>query len=47
LIRLFLRHPGVTKVFFNDASIQKETGGGWVRFLMGHDDYLHIEIREH
>lgn len=47
LIRLFLQHPVVTKVFFNDASIQKEIGGGRVRFLMGHDDHLHIEIREH
>lgn len=47
LIRLFLQHPVVTKVFFNDASIQKEIGGGRVRFLIGHDDHLHIEIREH
>ena len=22
-------------------------GGGRVRFLIGHDDHLHIEIREH
>jgi len=37
----------VTKVFFNDASIQKEIGRERVRFLMGHDDPLHIEILGH
>lgn len=47
LIRLFLRHPMVTKVFFNDGEVQKAIAGGRVRSLQGHDDHLHIKIREH
>ena len=47
LIRLFLQHPMVTKVFFNDEEVQKTIAGGRVRSLKGHDDHLHIEIREH
>ncbi|WP_425252318.1 hypothetical protein ACPJXG_21815 [Janthinobacterium sp. NFX145] len=47
LIRLFLPHPMVTKVFFNDGEVQKTIAGGRVRSLQGHDDHLHIEIREH
>ncbi|PHV34724.1 hypothetical protein CSQ94_04875 [Janthinobacterium sp. BJB312] len=47
LIRLFLQHPMVTKVFFNDGEVQKTIAGGRVRSLQGHDDHLHIEIREH
>lgn len=47
LVRLFLQHPMVTKVFFNDGEMQKAIGGGRVQSLRGHDDHLHIEIREH
>ncbi|KAB8041367.1 hypothetical protein [Janthinobacterium aquaticum] len=47
LVRLFLQHPMVTKVFFNDEKLQKQVGGGRVRSLIGHNNHLHIEIRGH
>lgn len=44
LIRLFVGHPMVTKVFFNDDKVQEAIGR--VRSLRGHDDHIHIEIKE-
>ncbi|MBB3121890.1 penicillin-insensitive murein endopeptidase [Pseudoduganella violacea] len=44
LICLFLQHPMVSKVFFNDDKVQQACGR--VRSLKGHDDHIHIEIRE-
>jgi len=43
LVRLFLEHPMVSKVFFNDDKLQQACGGR-VRSLRGHDDHLHAEI---
>lgn len=45
LVRLFLEHPMVSKVFFNDDKLQQACGGR-VRSLRGHDDHLHAEIWE-
>lgn len=45
LVRLFLQHPMVSKVFFNDDRVQKACGGR-VRSMIGHNDHLHIEIWE-
>jgi penicillin-insensitive murein DD-endopeptidase len=46
LIRLFVEHPMVTKIFFNDDRVQHAIGGGRVRSLLKHDDHFHVEIRE-
>jgi murein endopeptidase len=45
LLGLFLGHPMVSKVFFNDDKVQQALGGR-VRSMRGHDDHIHIEIRE-
>jgi hypothetical protein len=42
-LHLFLRHPMVSKIFFNDDKVQIACGGK-VRSLRGHDDHIHIEI---
>jgi murein endopeptidase len=46
LLRLFVQHPMVTKIFFNDDKVQQAIGGGRVRSWNGHDDHIHIEIKE-
>jgi murein endopeptidase len=43
LLGLFLGHPMVSKVFFNDDKVQQALGGR-VRSMRGHDDHIHIEI---
>lgn len=43
LLRLFLQHPMVSKIFFNDGKVQHALGGQ-VRSMIGHDDHIHIEI---
>jgi len=45
LLHLFLEHPMVSKVFFNDDKVQQALGGR-VRSMRGHDDHIHIEIKE-
>jgi murein endopeptidase len=44
LIRLFVLHPMVKVVFFNDDTVQQALGGR-VRSMKGHDDHFHAEIR--
>jgi hypothetical protein len=43
LLRLFLDHPMVSKIFFNDDKLQHALGGR-VRSMIDHDDHIHIEI---
>jgi hypothetical protein len=45
LVRLFLQHPMVRIVYFNDDKVQKACGGR-VKSWPDHNDHLHIEIRE-
>ncbi|MYN07167.1 penicillin-insensitive murein endopeptidase [Pseudoduganella aquatica] len=45
LIRLFVEHPMVKVVYFNDDKVQQALGGR-VRSLIGHDDHFHAKIRE-
>jgi murein endopeptidase len=45
LLGLFLGHPMVSKIFFNDDKVQQALGGR-VRSMRGHDDHIHIEIWE-
>jgi murein endopeptidase len=45
LIRLFVQHPLVKIVYFNDDKVQQAIGGH-VRSLKGHDDHFHVEIWE-
>lgn len=45
LLCLFLDHPMVSKIFFNDDKVQSALGGR-VRSMRGHDDHIHIEIKE-
>jgi penicillin-insensitive murein endopeptidase len=45
LIRLFMQHPMVKIVFFNDDKVQQAIGGR-VRSMLGHDDHFHVEIWE-
>ena len=44
LLRLFLQHPMVTKVFFNDDEMTKALAR--VGYMTGHDDHIHVKIRE-
>jgi murein endopeptidase len=45
LISLFVAHPMVKIVYFNDDKVQQAVGGR-VRSLKGHDDHFHVEIWE-
>lgn len=45
LIQLFVRHPLVKVVYFNDDKVQQAIGGH-VRSLRNHDDHFHVEIEE-
>lgn len=45
LVRLFLQHPMVSIVYFNDDKVQKACGGR-VKSWPDHDDHLHIQIWE-
>lgn len=44
LIRLFVQHPWVKIVFFNDPAVQKAFGQGRVSSLKGHDDHFHVNL---
>jgi hypothetical protein len=43
LVRLFLQHPMVRLIYFNDEKVQQATGGR-VKYWRDHNDHLHIEI---
>jgi penicillin-insensitive murein endopeptidase len=43
LIRLFVQHPNVKLVFFNDADVQKALGAR-VKSCLGHNDHFHAEL---
>jgi penicillin-insensitive murein endopeptidase len=43
LIRLFIQHPWVKLVYFNDPGVQKALGGQ-VRSCPGHNDHFHVEL---
>jgi penicillin-insensitive murein endopeptidase len=45
LVRLFLRHPMVRRIYFNDDKVQKACGG-LVTSWPDHNDHLHVEIWE-
>lgn len=45
LIRMFLQHPMVRIVYFNDDKVQQALGGR-VKSVVGHDDHFHVEIWE-
>ena len=44
LIRLFLNHPWVRIVYFNDDAVQKVLGRGRVKTVTGHNDHFHVEL---
>ena len=44
LIRLFLDHPWVKIVYFNDDEVQKALGRTRVMSLMGHNNHFHVEL---
>jgi hypothetical protein len=46
LVRLFLDHPMVRLIYFNDPKVQQAFGGGLVKYWPDHNDHLHIEIWE-
>lgn len=46
LLRLFLRHPLVTKMYFNDDKVQQACGPGRVKSWPDHNDHIHIEVSE-
>jgi hypothetical protein len=43
LVRLFLQHPMVRLIYFNDEKVRQATGGR-VKYWPDHNDHLHIEI---
>jgi penicillin-insensitive murein endopeptidase len=43
LIRLFIQHPWVKLVYFNDDKVQKACGAQ-VKSCTGHDDHFHVEL---
>jgi penicillin-insensitive murein endopeptidase len=43
LITLFVRHPWVRLVYFNDPEVKKAVGAP-VKFCMGHNDHFHVEL---
>jgi penicillin-insensitive murein endopeptidase len=43
LIRLFVQHPWVKLVYFNDPEVQKAVGR--VSSCLGHNDHFHVELR--
>ena len=42
LIRLFVQHPWVRLVYFNDPEVQKAIGR--VSSCLGHNDHFHVEL---
>ncbi|MYN47641.1 hypothetical protein GTP23_21600 [Pseudoduganella sp. FT93W] len=42
LISLFMQHPWVRLVYFNDPAVQKAVGR--VRSCIGHNDHFHVEL---
>ena len=42
LIGLFMRHPWVKIIYFNDPEVQKAVGH--VRSYAGHNDHFHVEL---
>lgn len=45
LIHLFVRHPDVRIVLFNDDEVQRALGP-MVRSAPNHDDHFHVEVKE-
>lgn len=45
LVRIFLQHPMVQTILFNDVEVQKACGPR-VKSWKKHNDHLHIKIRE-
>jgi penicillin-insensitive murein endopeptidase len=43
LITLFVRHPWVRLVYFNDPEVKKAVGAP-VKFCVGHNDHFHVEL---
>jgi murein endopeptidase len=43
LITLFVRHPWVRLVYFNDPEVKKAVGAP-VKYCFGHDDHFHVEL---
>ena len=43
LIRLFIQHPWVRLVYFNDGEVQKALGAH-VSSCVGHDDHFHVAL---
>jgi murein endopeptidase len=43
LVRLFVQHPWVKLVYFNDAEVQKALGAQ-VKSCIGHNDHFHVEL---
>jgi murein endopeptidase len=43
LIRLFIQHPWVKLVYFNDPAVQHALGAA-VRSCPGHNDHFHVEL---
>lgn len=46
LLQIFLQHPMVSKIYFNDDKVQQACGGR-VRSWKDHDDHIHIEIKDY
>ena len=44
LICLFVEHPRIKVVYFNDERVQKALGGGRVKSLLGHNNHFHAEL---
>lgn len=44
LICLFIEHPKVKLIYFNDDVIQRALGGGRITSAAGHDDHFHVEL---
>lgn len=46
LIRLFVQHPWVKIVFFNDEAVQNALGHSRVKTVINHNDHFHVELWE-
>lgn len=44
LICLFVEHPMIKIVYFNDERVQSAIGGGRVKSLAGHNNHFHAEL---
>ena len=43
LIALFVQHPWVRLVYFNDPEVKKAVGAP-VKYCLGHNDHFHVEL---